>query len=80
MAKNTLTGYLPNDRPPFGQLVLLGFQHVLTMFPATAFVAALCGFHVGTVLLMSGLGTIVALHSYRCFTDPVLVILPRTRP
>lgn len=54
-------GYLPNDRPPFGQLVLLGFQHVLTMFPATVFVAAFTGFHVGTVLLASGVSTIVAL-------------------
>ena len=62
MAKSTsLMGYLPNDAPPMGQRILLGFQHVLTMFPATAFVAALCGFHVGTVLLMSGLGTVVAL-------------------
>jgi uracil permease len=54
-------GYLPNDTPPPGQLVLLGFQHVLTMFPATVLVAALCGFHVGTVLTISGVGTIVAL-------------------
>ena len=54
-------GYLPNDTPPFGQMVILGFQHVLTMFPATVLVAALCGFHVGTVLTVSGLGTIVAL-------------------
>jgi uracil permease len=61
MAKNTVTGYLPNDTPPTGQLVLLGFQHVLTMFPATVLVAALCGFHVGTVLTISGIGTIVAL-------------------
>jgi uracil permease len=42
-------------------LILLGFQHVLTMFPATVFVAAFCGFHVGTVLLGSGISTIVAL-------------------
>ncbi|HSJ89886.1 MAG TPA: solute carrier family 23 protein [Anaerolineales bacterium] len=61
MARNTVVGYLPNDRPPTGQLVLLGFQHVLTMFPATVLVAALCGFHVGTVLTISGVGTIVAL-------------------
>lgn len=54
-------GYLPNDVPPLGQMVLLGFQHVLTMFPATVLVAALCGFHIGTVLTISGLGTIVAL-------------------
>jgi len=61
MAKNKVMGYLPNDTPPSGQLVLLGFQHVLTMFPATVLVAALCGFHVGTVLTISGVGTIVAL-------------------
>ena len=54
-------GYLPNDTPPPVQLVLLGFQHVLTMFPATVFVAAFTGFHVGTVLMVSGVSTIVAL-------------------
>ncbi len=56
-----VTGYLPNETPPPAQLILLGFQHVLTMFPATVFVAAFCGFHVGTVLLASGVSTIVAL-------------------
>jgi uracil permease len=61
MTKNNLAGYLPNDTPPMGQMILLGFQHVLTMFPATVLVAALCGFHVGTVLAVSGMGTIVAL-------------------
>jgi uracil permease len=54
-------GYLPNDRPPFGRVILLGFQHVLTMFPATVFVALMVGFHVSTVLLASGLATLVAL-------------------
>ncbi|HJX40483.1 MAG TPA: solute carrier family 23 protein [Anaerolineales bacterium] len=60
-AKSRVMGYLPNDTPPPGQLVLLGFQHILTMFPATVFVAAFCGFHIGTVLLGSGISTIVAL-------------------
>jgi len=60
-SNSNVMGYLPNDTPPMGQMILLGFQHVLTMFPATAFVAALCGFHVGTVLTLSGIGTIVAL-------------------
>lgn len=58
---NKVMGYMPNDTPPMGQLILLGFQHVLTMFPATVFVAAFCGFHVGTVLFASGVSTIVAL-------------------
>jgi len=62
MANNSkVMGYMPNDTPPTGQLILLGFQHVLTMFPATVLVAALCGFHVETVLLASGISTIVAL-------------------
>ena len=54
-------GYLPNDQPPFGKMVLLGFQHVLTMFPATVLCALLMGFHVSTVLTVTGLGTIIAL-------------------
>lgn len=61
VAKSNVMGYLPNDQPPPLQMALLGFQHVLTMFPATVLVAALCGFHVGTVLTVSGVGTIVAL-------------------
>lgn len=54
-------GYLPNDIPPVAQIILLGFQHALTMFPATVLVALLVGFHVSTVLLASGVATIVAL-------------------
>lgn len=54
-------GYLPNDRPPIGQTILFGFQHVLTMFPATILCALLVGFHPSTVLTFSGVSTIVAL-------------------
>jgi uracil permease len=54
-------GYLPNDIPPLGQIILLGFQHALTMFPATILVALLVGFHPSTVLFASGMATIVAL-------------------
>lgn len=57
----TVMGYLPNDTPPIGQIILLGFQHALTMFPATVLVALLVGFHTSTVLLASGVATIVAL-------------------
>ncbi|MCD6345328.1 MAG: xanthine permease, partial [Anaerolineae bacterium] len=59
--KAKVFGYLPDDQPPWGQMVLLGFQHVLTMFPATVLVALLVGFDVGTVLAVSGLATITAL-------------------
>jgi len=59
--KARIMGYLPNDTPPPGQMILLGFQHVLTMFPATVFCALFTGFHVSTVLSIAGLATIVAL-------------------
>ncbi|MFZ6030259.1 MAG: uracil-xanthine permease family protein [Chloroflexota bacterium] len=59
--KPKVMGYLPNDVPSFGQIILLGFQHALTMFPATVLVALLVGFHTSTVLLASGVATIVAL-------------------
>lgn len=59
--KAKVFGYLPNDQPPVGQMLLLGFQHVLTMFPATVLAALLMGFPVNTVLLVTGVGTIVSL-------------------
>ena len=63
MANSTskVMGYLPNDKPPFGRMVLLGLQHVLTMFPATVLCAMIMNFDVSTVLAVTGLGTIVAL-------------------
>ena len=60
-AKAKVFGYLPNDQPPWGQMILLGLQHVLTMFPATVLCALLMGFPVPTVLTVTGFGTIIAL-------------------
>lgn len=59
--KPKVTGYLPDDTPSIGAMLSLGFQQVLTMFPATVLVAALTKFDVGVTLLASGLGTIIAL-------------------
>jgi uracil permease len=59
--KTKVLGYLPSDVPPFGAMLSLGFQQVLTMFPATVLVAILTKFDVGVTLLASGVGTIVAL-------------------
>jgi uracil permease len=56
-----IAGYLPADTPPWGAMLSLAFQQVLTMFPATVLVAILTKFDVGVTLLASGLGTIVAL-------------------
>jgi len=59
--KGKLIGYLPQDVPGWGAMISLGFQQVLTMFPATVLVAILTKFDVGVTLLASGVGTIVAL-------------------
>jgi uracil permease len=54
-------GYLPEDVPPIGAMISLGFQQVLTMFPATVLVAILTKFDVGVTLFATGIGTIIAL-------------------
>lgn len=59
--KKPVLGYMPDDVPPIGAMLSLGFQQVLTMFPATVLVAILTKFDVGVTLLTSGLGTIIAL-------------------
>jgi uracil permease len=56
-----VAGYLPADTPPWGAMISLAFQQVLTMFPATVLVAILTKFDVGVTLLASGVGTIIAL-------------------
>ncbi len=65
MAKKTTNastiGYMPEDTPPLPAMLSLGFQQVLTMFPATVLVAVLTKFDVGVTLFTSGLGTIIAL-------------------
>lgn len=56
-----IIGYMPEDVPAPGAMLSLGFQQVLTMFPATVLVAILTKFDVGVTLFASGLGTIIAL-------------------
>ncbi|MFC1716105.1 solute carrier family 23 protein, partial [Candidatus Poribacteria bacterium] len=62
----TRRGYLPSERPPPLSLISLGFQHVLTMFPATVLVAVITRFDVGVTLFASGLATVVAVLGSRC--------------
>ena len=57
----TVLGYLPEDRPTTGKLILFALQQVLVMFPATVTVALLTGFHVSTTLFASGLATLCFL-------------------
>ena len=61
LKKEPVFGYMPSDVPPIGPMISLGFQQVLTMFPATVLVAILTKFDVGVTLLAAGLGTIIAL-------------------
>ncbi|NLG96530.1 MAG: xanthine permease [Chloroflexi bacterium] len=60
-SKKAVFGYLPQDKPPAGAMISLGFQQVLTMFPATVLVAILTKFDIGVTLFATGLGTIIAL-------------------
>ena len=54
-------GYLPDETPSIGKLIVFAFQQVLVMFPATVTVALLTGFHVSTTIFASGLATLCFL-------------------
>lgn len=51
-------GYLPDEKPTPGKLLLYALQQVIVMFPATIAVALITGFQVSTTLFASGLATI----------------------
>jgi len=51
-------GYLPDDTPPFGKMLVFALQQVIVMFPATVLVAILTGFDVGVTIVASGLATL----------------------
>ncbi len=59
--RQNLSSYLPDERPPFGKLLLYALQQVVVMFPATVLVALITGFQVSTTIFASGLATV-------CFT------------
>ena len=61
LQETKVQGYMPQDVPRASAMLSLGFQQVLTMFPATVLVAILTKFDIGVTLLASGLGTIIAL-------------------
>ncbi|MDR1775177.1 MAG: xanthine permease [Actinomycetes bacterium] len=58
MADKGSIGYLPDETPSAGKLILFALQQVLVMFPATVTVALLTGFHVSTTIFASGLATL----------------------
>ncbi|HNW03932.1 MAG TPA: solute carrier family 23 protein [Oscillospiraceae bacterium] len=51
-------GYLPDETPPVGKLLLYALQQVIVMFPATVAVALITGFQVSTTIFASGLATL----------------------
>lgn len=53
-----VTGYLPDECPSPGKLLLYALQQVIVMFPATVAVALITGFQVSTTIFASGLATI----------------------
>ena len=54
-------GYLPKERPPYGQLIGLAIQNLLTSLPATIVVALISGFDLPILLFASGIGTIISV-------------------
>ncbi|MDP3129979.1 MAG: solute carrier family 23 protein, partial [Bacillota bacterium] len=56
--KQATIGYLPDERPSWGRLILFAFQQILVMFPATVLVALLTGFHISTTIFASGFATL----------------------
>lgn len=56
--KSMKMGYLPDERPALGQLILYALQQVIVMFPATITVALITGFQVSTTIFASGLATL----------------------
>ncbi|NPV81201.1 MAG: xanthine permease [Firmicutes bacterium] len=51
-------GYLPDDTPPFGKMIIFALQQIIVMFPATVLVAIITGFDVGVTIAASGMATL----------------------
>ncbi|HVK33054.1 MAG TPA: solute carrier family 23 protein [Burkholderiaceae bacterium] len=49
----------PDERLPWPQTAVLGFQHVIAMFGATVLAPILMGFDPNVAILMSGIGTLI---------------------
>lgn len=60
MSKEPLkaVGYLPDDTPPFGKMIVFALQQVIVMFPATVLVAIITGFDVAVTIVASGVATL----------------------
>lgn len=61
MRQTAKIGYLPDEAPSLGKLLLYALQQVIVMFPATITVALITGFQVSTTIFASGLATVCFL-------------------
>nr|WP_238313115.1 solute carrier family 23 protein [Methylobacterium crusticola] len=50
---------LPDERPPYGQVLVLGLQHVVAMFGSTALAPVLMGFDPNLAIFFSGIATLL---------------------
>jgi uracil-xanthine permease len=50
---------MPEERLPTGQTIVVGLQHVVAMFGATALAPILMGFDPNVAILFSGIGTLI---------------------
>lgn len=77
-----------HERPPLGQSIPLGLQHLFAMFGSTVLVPIIFGVNPATILLLNGIGTILYLFitkgkipaylgSSFAFISPVLVVLDK---
>lgn len=58
VGQKEMVGYLPDEKPSIGKLLLYALQQVIVMFPATIAVALITGFQVSTTIFASGLATL----------------------
>ena len=57
---NTAPGpVMPDERLPVGQTLVLGLQHVVAMFGATALAPILMGFDPNLAIFFSGIATLI---------------------
>ena len=49
----------PDERPPAGQSIALGVQHIFAMFGATFLGPVLMGFDPNVAIFFSGIGTLI---------------------
>ncbi len=57
-SKKDSYGYLPEEKPELGKLLIYALQQVIVMFPAAITVALITGFQVSTTIFASGLATL----------------------